>query len=55
MEPRPRIKVLLWIVLPVAVVTLLLLLIGCVDRALVRDCQDMKGTPFKNCEIVEKL
>jgi hypothetical protein len=33
----------------------ILVLVGCTQRALVRDCQDMKDTPFKNCEIVQKL
>jgi hypothetical protein len=29
---------------------------GCgVPRALVRDCQDVKDTQFKNCEVVQKL
>jgi hypothetical protein len=56
MEPLPRIKVILSIVVPVTIATILaLMLAGCAQRALVRDCQDMKGTPFKNCEIVEKL
>lgn len=35
---------------------LLLGLTGCgAQRVMVRDCQDMKGTPRKNCELIQKL
>lgn len=35
---------------------LLLGLTGCgAQRVMVRDCQDMKDTPWKNCELVQKL
>jgi hypothetical protein len=36
-------------------VTALLALSGCTTRVLVRDCQDMKDSPFKNCELIRKL
>lgn len=32
-----------------------LVLGGCVQRALVRDCQVLEGSPFLNCEVVQKL
>jgi len=28
---------------------------ACSHRVLVKDCQDVKGTDFKNCELVKKL
>lgn len=33
----------------------LLALSGCTQRVMVRDCQDMKDSPFKNCELIRKL
>jgi hypothetical protein len=40
----------------VAVVLLLVSFSGCsTQRVLVRDCQDMKDSPFKNCELIQKL
>lgn len=31
------------------------LIVGCSQRVLVRDCQDVKETDLKNCELVKKL
>jgi len=31
------------------------LVAGCSTRVLVRDCQDVKETELKNCELVKKL
>ncbi len=39
-----------------ALLLLLILLPSCAaTRALVRDCQDLQGNDYKNCEIVRKL
>lgn len=59
MEPLPRVSVIVRIVsiafFTTIVTMILILLMGCTKRAIVKDCKVIIGTPWMNCEVVDEL
>lgn len=52
----PVLEAIIILMFMISIALVLLVMAGCSpQRVLVRDCQEMKDTPFKNCELVQKL